>query len=402
MTATCLRVAGQTTSFWRMRQISTLILLFTLAMIAGAAAEPTKFLTSTPLSTRGSQIVDAKGTSVRIVSVGMWPDNGADHKMELIAEAGFNTVRLDWSNRSIDKLSELDRIIAGAGRAHLKVILDDHSNEAGAPGPWKPCYAQQVNGLWYDSGGASDDTDGCHNRGTVTDAKFIQDWQTVARHFLSNDTVIGYDLWNEPSGYPGMSTWEAGDRNPTHNIRWMCERAGNAVLAIDPNKLIVCEGPMNGQRSLADPKTPAPWGDLSLVKKYPVQLSVPNKLVYSVHDYPTEIAGYKPDSGPEKVAQMNKVWGYLVRDHIAPVWIGEMGANMTTEDHRRWAKTLIAYANGELGAAGGPTFDDGEQGIGIDWWFAGFAAYSNPTGIFDDTGHLNPVQRATYTRFLGR
>lgn len=385
-----------------MRQITNLILLLTLATMAAAMAEPKKFLTSVPLATRGSQIIDSNGNSVRILSVGMWLQNGANDKMGLIAEAGFNTIRLDWSNRSIDKLHELDRIIAAAARSHLKVILDDHSNEAGAPGPWKPCYAQQVNGLWYDSGGASDDTDGCHNRGTVTDAKFIADWQTVARHFSPNDDVIGYDLWNEPLGYPGMSTWEEGDRNPTHNIRSMCERAGNAILAIDPKKLIVCEGPMNMQRSLADPKTPAPWGDLSLVKKYPVQLSVPNKLIYSVHDYPTEIGAYKPDAGPEKVAQMNKVWGYLVRDHIAPVWIGEMGANMTTDDHRRWAKTLIDYANGELGGAGGPTFGDGDQGIGIDWWFAGHAADGNPTGIFDEAGRLNALQRAVYTQFRAR
>jgi endoglucanase len=385
-----------------MRRISHLILLLTLATITGAAADPARLLTSTPLSTRGSQIVNSHGTPIRIMSVGMWPGSGADDKMDLIADAGFNTIRLGWSNRSINKLSELDRIITAAAKSHLKVILDDHSNEAGAPGPWKPCYAQQVNGLWYDSGGASDDTDGCHNRGTVTDAKFIEDWRTVARHFSSNENVIGYDLWNEPSGYPGMSTWEEGDRNPTHNIRYMCERAGNAILTIDPRKLIVCEGPMNAQRSLADPKIPAPWGDLSLAGKYPVQLSVPNKLVYSVHDYPTEIGGYKPDSGPQKVAQMNKVWGYLVRDHIAPVWIGEMGANMTTDDHRRWAKTLIDYANGELGAAGGPTFGDGEQGVGIDWWFAGYAASSNPTGIFDVTGHLNPLQRAAYSQLRGR
>ena len=378
---------------------SLLILLLILAPIAGAAAQP---LSATPLATRGSQIVDAKGSPVRIVSVGMWPDNGANDKMALIAEAGFNTIRLDWSNRSIDKLPRLDRIIAAAARSHLKVILDDHSNEAGAPGPWKQCYAQQVNGLWYDSGGVSDGTDGCHNRGTVTDARFIADWQTVARHFAANDAVIGYDLWNEPSGYRGMSTWEPGDRNPAQNIRFMCERAGNAILAIDPTKLIVCEGPMNAQRSLADPDTPAPWGDLSLAKKYPVQLSLPNKLVYSVHDYPTEIGGYTPDSGPQKVTQMNTVWGYLVRDHIAPVWIGEMGANMTTDDHRRWAKTLIDYANGDLGAAGGPTFADAEQGIGTDWWFAGYQAYANPTGIFDENGQLNAPQRATYSQFHAR
>jgi endoglucanase len=378
-------------------------LLVTSALVTSAAtsARPPHLLTG-PLSTNGSQIVDANGESVRILGVGMWLDNGANDKMALIAEAGFNTIRLGWSNRSIDRLPEFDRVIAAAEKAHLKVILDDHSNEAGTPGPWKPCYAQQVNGLWYDSGGASDDTDGCHNRGTVTDAGFIADWQTVAKRYHGNATIIGYDLWNEPSGYPGMSTWEEGDRNPTHNIRYMCERAGNAILAIDPAKLIICEGPMNAQHSHADPQTPAPWGDLSLAGKFPVRLSVPNKLVYSVHDYPTEIGGYKTDNGPQKVAQMNKVWGYLVRDHIAPVWIGEMGANMTTPDHRRWAQTLIDYANGRLGDQGGPTFAEGEQGIGIDWWFAGHDGNGNPHGIFDALGKIDALQQAAYSQFSAR
>ncbi len=49
--------------------------------------------------------------------------------------------------------------------------------------------------------------------GLVTDAKFVRDWQAVARHFVTNTVVIGYDLWNEPLAYPGMSTWEPGDRN---------------------------------------------------------------------------------------------------------------------------------------------------------------------------------------------
>ena len=382
-------------SFEESRVRTNLLILFLLVPLS-LRAETSRLIDATPLSTQGSQIVGSDSKPVRILSAGMWLDNGANDKMGLIAKAGFNTIRLDWSNRSIGRMHDLDRVIKAADSVGLRVILDDHSNEAGAPGSWKPCYAQQRNGMWYDSGGATDNTDGCSNRGTVTDNKFVQDWQTVARHYRTTRTVVGYDLWNEPAGYPGMSTWEPDDRNPTHNIRFMCERAGNAILAIDPTKLIICEAPMNARQSVADPQTPAPWGDLSVAAKHPVRLSVPNKLVYSIHDYPTEIGGYKPDSGPQKVAQMNKVWGYLVRDHIAPVWIGEMGANMVTDDQRRWAKTLIDYANGDLGAAGGPTFKDGEQGIGTNWWFAGYAAYSNPTGIFDSAGQINPLQKAAY------
>lgn len=379
--------------------LGVLLAALLLASPTTVCAEASQELPPGPLSTQGSQIVGSDGTAVRILSVGMWLDNGANNKMQEIADAGFNAIRLDWSNRSLGRLPDLERVINAAAQFHLRVILDDHSDEAGAPGAWKPCYAQQRNGLWYDLGGASDGTDGCDTPGSITDARFIQDWQTVARYFRLNDTVIGYDLWNEPLAYPGMSTWEPGDRNPNHNIRWMCERAGNAILAIEPSKLIICEGPLNARHSFADSNTPAPWGDLTLAGRYPVKLTHPRKLVYSVHDYPTRIGGYAPDAGPEKIAQMNKVWGYLVRDGIAPVWIGEMGANMTTPDERRWATTLIAYANGHLGAEGGPTFESGQQGIGIDWWFAGHDEFGNPTGIIDDKGHIDPVQQTAYRQF---
>jgi endoglucanase len=353
-----------------------------------------------PLSTDGNQILDATHRPIRILSAGSWVEIATDARIESVARAGFNAIRLDWTNRSLENmLPELDRVIAAASRAHLSIILNNHSNEGGAPGPWKPCFAQQRNGLWYDLGGASDGTDGCDTPGTVSDARFLADWQTVARHYKANPTVIGYDLRNEPLSYPGMSTWEEGSRNPDHNIRYMYERVGNAILEIDPTKLIICEGPLNSQRSFANRSVPAPWGDLSLAGKYPVRLNVANRLVYSVHDYPATIGGYKPDSGLEKVSQMNATWGYLVRDGVAPVWIGEAGADMRTDEDRAWAQTLLAYANGQMGAAGGPEFTSEHKGIGIDWWFAGHDPGGKPIGIFDAAGRIDPLQQAIYLRF---
>ena len=60
-----------------------------------------------------------------------------------------------------------------------------------------------------------------------------------------------YDLRNEPLAYRGMATWEPGSRNPDHNLRWMYERVGGAIQAIDPDKLIICEGPQNYRTSFA-------------------------------------------------------------------------------------------------------------------------------------------------------
>jgi endoglucanase len=356
----------------------------------------TNLLPPGPLSTQGNQIVGTDGKPVRILSVGVFTN--VSQKMDRIAAAGFNTIRVEWNNRElVMKMSEIDQMVAAARQAGLKVILDDHYNE----GINSPCFAQQSNGLWYDLGGGSDGTDGCRTRGTVTDAKFVSDWRLMAMHYKNNDTVIGYDLWNEPLAYnTAMSTWEAGSNNPDHNIRYMYERVGNAILAIDPAKLIICEGPQN-RHAFVDRDLPAPWGDLTLAGKYPVQLSVANKLVYSIHDYPSEIGDFKPDSGPAKVKYMNRAWGYLVVENIAPVWIGEMGANMKTANDRDWAQTLIDYANGRLSDQGGPEFAADQQGIGINWWWAGYDAHSGnqPSGIFNMDGSINTNQQNVYKRF---
>lgn len=382
------------------RLLAGLLALASLgAMVPVPALAKTYLLPAGPLSTRGNQIVDAKGDAVRILSVGVFTD--VSDRVQAIVDAGFNTIRVEWGNRTLlTSLGHLDRIVAAAHRVGLKVILDDHFNE-GLNGP---CFAQQANGLWYDLGGGTDNTDGCHTKGTVTDQRFVEDWQRVARHFKGELAVIGYDLFNEPLSYnSGMSTWEPGGRNPEHNIRYMYECTGNAILAIDPTKLIICEGPQS-INAFAYPDMRAPWGDLSVAGKYPVMLTVPDKVVYSVHDYPREIAGYSPDSGPLKVAQMNKIWGYLVSSGIAPVWIGEMGANMASHDDTAWARTLIGYTNGDSGSEGGPVFSSGQQGVGISWWWAGYDAHSGnqPSGIFNADGSVNLKQQMVYRQFSYR
>ena len=348
-----------------------------------------------PLSTKGNQIVAADGTPVRILGVGVFTDVSND--VARIRQAGFNTLRISWGNRAMyTDLPRIDRITAAAARVGLWVILDNHYNEGRGP-----CVAQQRNGLWYDKGGATDGTDGCGSVGGVTDARFVADWVTVAQRYRGNKTVIGYDLRNEPLAYPGMSTWQAGDRDPEHNLRWMYERVGKAIQAVDPDKLIICEGPQNYKQSF-DNKGPAPWGDLTAVGRLPVSLSIPGKVVYSVHDYPSEIAGFKPDSGAERVKQMNRIWGYLVIGDIAPVLVGEMASNMKDPGSAGWADTITSYMNGT--APDGPRFSAGQQPIGGIWWWAGSDdhAGNQPSGIWDARGHLRRDQEAVWRKLLPR
>jgi len=181
--------------------------------------------------------------------------------------------------------------------------------------------AQQKNGLWYDQGGASDGTNGAGVAGTVSDATFQADWTAVAQHYAGNDTVIGFDIRNESLSYPGMSTWGDGSSS---DIRAMYQRVGNAIEAADPGVLVIAEGPQNyGGTFAGPPGSIAPEGDLTEVKTAPVTLDVPNKVVYSVHEYPGEVSGLTNDAGAASVDRMNTDWGYLVSQNIAPTWIGE-------------------------------------------------------------------------------
>ncbi|HTL97996.1 MAG TPA: cellulase family glycosylhydrolase [Holophagaceae bacterium] len=359
------------------------------------------YLPAGPLSTKGNQIVDRLGTPVRIASVG-WFDyhaggvQGIPENVAAIKAAGFNCIRLRWVNATMAQdQAQIDTIVDAATSNGIKIVLVNQTNEPGdALDGWG---AQQKNGLWYDLGGASDGTNGAQTPGTVTEAKFVSDWQAMAQHYKGNTTIIGYDLRNEPLAYPGMCTW--GDGDPDHDLRLMYQTVGNAILAIDPGKLIICEGPQNYGISFTG-KTPAPWGDLSLAAAKPVALGVPHKVVYSIHDYPYEIAGFSPDSGATKIATMNATWGYLVARNLAPVWVGEMGSSMQAATDADWARTLVGYLNGQEGANGGPTFTGNQQGIGSDWWAWGYLWDESPDGVENADGSLKADQEAVWSQLL--
>jgi endoglucanase len=332
------------------------------------------------LSTKGSQIVDRNGRSVRLACIGWNQVNEAiplERQTALMAAHGFNCIRFSWVNATMQKdLHTIDRVVAAASNAGLRLILDNHTNEPGH-GERDSWGSQQKNGLWYDQGGASDGTDGGGNTGTTTDGKFLADWQAVARRFAGSATVIAYDLRNEPLDYPHMSVWGDGS---DRDIRAMYIRVGNAIQAIDAGKLIVVEPPQ--------------WQN---IRKYPVELNVPNKLVYSPHEYPEEISGQKISAGPALIRRMNEMWGWLVTENLAPIFVGEMGSSMASAQSRSWADTIVPYLNGT--APGGLKIPPGGQGISTDWWAWGHLAGQNPNGTLEaDWKTPRPEQEAVYSR----
>src|SRR6266487_778509 len=120
--------------------------------------------------------------------------------------------RLNPDLKGLHGLALMDRIIQGARSRGLKIILDRHD-------PTADLRPQ----LWY--------TD------QVPASRWIHDWVMLARHYRGNDTVIGADLANEPHG---PATW--GDGNPRTDWRLAAEQAGNAILAVNADWLIIVEG----------------------------------------------------------------------------------------------------------------------------------------------------------------
>ncbi len=362
------------------------------------------------LHTDGAAIVDDAGRPVRIAAIG-WDGSGgaAGHALQglwaasyravcdSVVAAGLNAIRIPWSDVNLDArplnlpaagtvnfdlnpdlsgLSTWDifrQVVAYAGQIGLKVIFDHHTNDGGG--------GQQPNGRWFDAGPGSDGWDGAGHRGTVTAAAFKANWLRFAREYADNPTVIGFDLHNEPHHV----NW--GDQGSS-DLLAMYVDVGDAVGAVNPEVLIICEGPQ-------DPGAGAPEGDLRPVLARPVRLRIPGKVVYSVHAYPHEISGAWPDAGAAAVSRYESRWGFVARRGIAPLWIGEMGASDPGAggSAQGWADTLLAYMNG---------FDPPLSG---SWWTIGNAGEGgNPNGLQRawGTGHYRPEQIAVTDRLLFR
>ena len=398
----------------------------TATQAPAAGSQGARLLPSGYLSVRRSQLIDTSGNPVRIASVGWQGTNSianapiglwsVNYKatMDAMVSDGFNAVRISWTDAGLHstataanidatqnpdlagltQMQVLDKIVGYAGTIGLKIIFDHHDDEGisgGISSTGVSCVAQQDNGLWFDLGPGTDNTDGCGDPGTVTAAQFQADWVELAQRYAANSTVIGFDIDNEPfyTASNGLN-WGAG--GPT-DLHAMYTSVGDAIQSVDPGALIICEGAPLSAYGASDPAIGTWVEDLRPVLNRPVVLGVPNKVVYSVHLYPNEVTSSPDaDSGPTYIQHQNAAWGYLETQDIAPVWIGEMGAPLTASDTdgQAWAATIIPYLNGLDGSQGGPTFAGTSQPVSTDWWFWG--TYNQGTGW----GTLAAWNPATY------
>jgi endoglucanase len=332
--------------------------------------------------TSGNQILDSNNERVRVAGINWYGFETTDEVvhglwaqdyhaiLSAIKSNGYNTIRLPYSNQMVESpivpsnisysngggsinsdlkglnsLQVMDKIVAAAGSDGLRVILVNHRSEAGN--------SAEENGLWY--------------TGTYPESAWINDWLTLVNRYAGykdnngNPTVIGVDLRNEPhliaNGSPTGSCW-TGDTttngcsasNAAQNWPAAAQRAGNAILGVNPNLLIVVEGTdcYNGD---------CDWwgGNLEGVKSNPVVLNVSDRLVYSAHDYGPALfqqSWFNASTSYSTLSAVwNKFWRYVSSSNIAPVLIGEFGTdnnsadiqNSTPGSQGQWYQSLVSF-----------------------------------------------------------
>lgn len=320
------------------------------------------------LHTDGSKILDKDGKEVWLTGVnwfgyntgtntfdGLW-NSELVSSVEAIADHGFNLIRVPMSAELINQWSEgeypkanynnayneelnsmnsleiFDYFLKLAEENGLKVMPDIHSAETNASG-------HTVN-LWY--------TD----KVTVKDYYHALEW--LADRYKDNDTIVAFDLKNEPHGKPNEGDAAAiwNDSKDANNWKYVAETAASKVLAKNPNVLIMVEGieiyPKNIKKNGDYSSTNSDdyyfnwWGgNLRGVKDYPIDLGkYQDKLVYSPHDYGPTVYQQPWFEGDYTYKSLMKDcwkdnWFYIQKQDIAPLLIGEWGGFMT-EPNLTW------------------------------------------------------------------
>jgi hypothetical protein len=111
------------------------------------------------------------------------------------------------------------------------------------------------------------------------------------------------------------------------------------------------------------------WGgNLMGAGQFPVVLNVPNRVVYSPHDYPASVynqSWFSASNYPNNLPSVwNQYWGYLYRQDVAPVWLGEFGSLLQTTSDQQWYQQITGYLGDATSAPSSP----GQQGMSWTWW----------------------------------
>ena len=312
------------------------------------------------LNAVGNKLYDSNGKQVRLTGVnwfgfetsmlyfhGIW-SRDMKSMLKQIKDQGFNCIRIPWCNKILDPsatininsygvdpytgvspmnalestkkkpIEILDIAVQWCQENNMKIILDNHSRNPDG---------YMAEELWYTS--------------SVSESKWIADWVSLAQRYKNYDAVVAMDLNNEPHGkYGSGASW--GNSNPATDWNKAAERCGNAILAVNPNVLIMVEGIESYNNTVY-------WwgGNLQGVSQYPVQLSNPKKLVYSPHEYGPTVWPQPWFTSPEFPGNMASIWTqyfhFIYQQGISPLFVGEFGIRDRGGKDEVWFDTFLSF-----------------------------------------------------------
>ena len=388
------------------------------------------------LTTEGSHIVDMNGTEVWLTGCnwfgyntgtnifdGVWNCNLKD-TLKSIADHGFNVLRvpmsaellLQWENgeypranynnayneelNSMNSLEIFDYVLSLCEQNGMKIIIDIHCAKTDAAGHNHP--------VWYN--------------GNITEDDFVEALSWCAERYKNNDTIIGYDLKNEPHGKASETPhaiWN--DSDSPDNWKKVAERAGNAVLDANPHALIIIEGIQIYPKDIKtnnfvstnddDDYYNTWWGaNLMAVKDYPIDFGSPERnkqIIYSPHDYGPRVYEQPWFQGGFTYESLMKdawydYWLYIQEEGIAPIFVGEWGGFMEG-DNLKWMeyfRQLIAEKhlhhtfwcfNANSGDTGGLVKDDFKTWDEEKYNFVKEVLWQTEEGEFIGLDHAVPL-----------
>ncbi len=239
----------------------------------------------------------------------------------------------------------------------IKVMIDVHSPDANNSG--------HNYELWYGK-----DTS---TAGVVTTDMWIDTLAWLAKKYKNDDTILAFDLKNEPHGKRGftgntcpsdIAKWD--NSKDENNWKYAAEKCSKAILAENPKLLIMIEGieqypktekgytfdtpDIFGASGDASPWYGAWWGgNLRGVKDYPIDLGPLNsQIVYSPHDYGPSVYAqtwFDKDFTTQTLLDdyWYDTWAYIDDQGIAPLLIGEWGGHMDGGKNQKWMTLLRDY-----------------------------------------------------------
>lgn len=340
-------------------------------IVAANALKVPEKTTDDWLYTKGNKIVDKDGKEMWITGLnwfgyntgtntfdGLWAAD-LNSSLQAIADKGFNLIRvpisaeliLQWKNGEapqanfnnatndylvgMDSLQIFDYVVGQCRANGIKLMPDIHCADTDSMGHMKP--------VWYSD--------------KISESDYIAALQWMADRYKDDDTIIAYDIKNEPHGKPDETPhaiWN--DSKDSNNWKYIAEKTAKAILDKNPNVLIMVEGieiyPKNIKTNGTYKSTDSGdyyfnwWGgNLRGVKDYPVDLGkYQNKLVYSPHDYGPTVFKQPWFEGKYTFDSLYKDcwhdnWMFIYEDKTAPLLIGEWGGFMR-EPNLTWMTDL--------------------------------------------------------------